>query len=476
MTERNLPVRGLVALNAGKAVRWVSRTTGRGGTALPGLTANALHSGLVAELTRGLKNGSALVTGTNGKTTTTRIVAAALRAAGLSPITNREGANLMQGIATALLSGADSMGHYEQPEKLVGLFEVDEGVLPVAMREIEPRMILVTNLFRDQLDRYFEIDFVSALWTAAMRKLPASTTLVLNADDPLVAYLGEETKLPAVYYGIEDTGAGQMQVERSADSRRCPRCSADLVYERTFYAHLGHYACPSCGWQRPPPTVYVSRVELEGSAGSNVELVGGGQSLSIHIPLPGAFNVYNAVAAAAAALNLGASTGAVKDAIAGVESAFGRMETVSIDGRKVSLELVKNPSGFNQVMDVILREKGSLRLIVALNNNPQDSRDVSWIWDVNVEALRGHLESLIVSGSRAAEMVLRMKYGSVLVRDNGSHAPQLSVTLDVIKALDQGLAGTPEGGTLHVIANYSAMWAMRHELARRGHVAPFWEA
>jgi len=477
VTEGKLPVAGLVALNAGKAVRWVTRTTGRGGTALPGLTANALHRGLVAEMARGIPNGSALVTGTNGKTTTTRILAAALRRSGLTPVTNREGANLMQGIATALVTEADSKGNFAQPDKLVGLFEVDEGALPVAMHEIVPRMILVTNLFRDQLDRYFEIDFVSALWTAAIRGLPDSTTLVLNADDPLVAYLGEATGHPTIYYGLEDARSETAALERSSDSRRCPRCSADLKYSLTFYAHLGHYTCPSCGWSRPKPSIYGTQMAIEGTTGSSLELVTPDGTERLTVPIPGAFNVYNAIAGAAAALGLGATRDAVVTAVAEMKSAFGRMETLAVGDRNVSLELAKNPSGFNQVLDVILREQGKLGLLIALNNNPQDSRDVSWIWDVNMEALAGRIEWVVVCGMRAAEMVLRMKYASLFDAErSGGAAPRLAVFADLIKALDEGLAATPPGGTLHVIANYSAMWEIREELVRRGHVKPFWKA
>ncbi|MFI5284048.1 MAG: MurT ligase domain-containing protein [Candidatus Dormibacterales bacterium] len=475
MSADKLPLGGLVALNAGKAVRWVSRTTGRGGTALPGRTANALHPRLVGEMARGLRNGLAVVTGTNGKTTTTRIIAAALRQSGLEPVTNREGANLMQGIATALLTQADSKGRFQHPDGVVGLFEVDEGVLPVAIAEMSPRMIVVTNLFRDQLDRYFEIDFVAALWTAALAKLPATSTLVLNADDPLVAYLGAEISNPVVYYGIEDGRSSAAGLERSADSRRCPRCSSDLEYDHAVYAHLGHYSCPSCGWRRPKPSIHGLNVVLEGSSGSTAELVTPAGNLQLRIPLPGMFNVYNAIAAAAAALTLGARPSAVTEAIAQMHSAFGRMETLEVGGRKVSLEMAKNPSGFNQVFEVALKEKGNLHLLLALNNNPQDSRDVSWIWDIDAEALKGRLESLVVSGMRADEMVLRLKYASVIGGGNGSGAPPLSVIADLTKALDEALASTPAGETLHVIANYSAMWAIRNELVRRGHLAPFWE-
>jgi lipid II isoglutaminyl synthase (glutamine-hydrolysing) len=475
MSSARLPLSGLVALNAGKAVRWVSRTTGRGGTALPGRTANALHPGLVGEMSRGLRNGLAVVTGTNGKTTTTRIIAAALRQSGLEPVTNREGANLMQGIATALLTQADSRGRFQHPDGVVGLFEVDEGVLPMAIAEMSPRMIVVTNLFRDQLDRYFEIDFVAALWTAAIAKLPKTSTLVLNADDPLVAYLGAESPNPVVYYGIEDGRSNDASLERSADSRRCPRCSADLEYDHAVYAHLGHYACPSCGWRRPKPSIYATNVALDGSAGSTAELVTAAGTLHLRIPLPGTFNVYNAIAAAAAALTLGARPAAVTEAIAQMTSAFGRMETLQVDGRNVSLEMAKNPSGFNQVFELLLKDKGDLNVLIGLNNNPQDSRDVSWIWDINAEALKGRLEFVIVSGMRADEMVLRLKYASVLEDGNGSNAPRLSVTADLVKALDQAIAATPAGATLHVIANYSAMWTMRTELVDRGLLAPFWE-
>jgi lipid II isoglutaminyl synthase (glutamine-hydrolysing) len=470
-----LKLPGLIALNAGKAVRWVSRSTGRGGTALPGRTANAIHQGLVGEMAQSIPNGSALVTGTNGKTTTTRIIAAALRHSELVPLTNGEGANLMQGIATSLLIQADSRGRFAHPDRLVGLFEVDEGVLPAAIGEIAPRMIVVTNLFRDQLDRYFEIDFVAALWTAALKGLPATSTLVLNADDPLVAYLGAEVANPVVYYGLQDARSGGTALERSADSRRCPRCSADLEYGRTFYAHLGHYSCPACGWRRPQPSVYAANVDLEGSAGSTAELVTPSGSLHLRIPLPGAFNVYNAVAAAAAALRLGAVPDAVEQSISRVQGAFGRMETLQVEGRAVALEMAKNPSGFNQVFDLVLQQRGRLRLLIGLNNNPQDSRDVSWIWDINAEALRGRVESLVVTGMRAAEMVLRLKYASVLDGGDGTGPPRLSVNPDLVKALDEAVAATPEGETLHVLANYSAMWTLRTELVRRGLAAPFWE-
>jgi len=475
MSSTRLPISGLIALNAGKAVRWVSRATGRGGTALPGRTANALHRGLVGEMSRGIEKGSAVVTGTNGKTTTTRMIAAALRASGLETVTNREGANLMQGIATALLTQSDARGRFDHSKDLIGLFEVDEAVLPVAIEEMSPTMIIVTNLFRDQLDRYFEIDFVAALWTAAMSKLPSASTLVLNADDPLVAYLGAEVPNPVVYYGLQDQRPAGTQLERSADSRRCPRCSADLEYTHAFYAHLGHYSCPSCGWKRPTPSIYASNVELQGAAGSKADLVTTNGTWPLRIPLPGAFNVYNAVAAAAAAISLGAPPSAVTDAISHATVAFGRMESLHLEGRTVSLEMAKNPSGFNQVFDLILRDEGRLRLLLAINNNPQDSRDISWIWDIDVEALKGRLDSVTVSGMRADEMVLRLKYGALLAEVDGNQAPKLSVTADLIKAFDGSVSATPPGATLHVVANYSAMWAIRNELVRRGLVAPFWE-
>ncbi len=466
---------GLVALEAGKGTRWLLRRSGRGGTSLPGLIAERIHPRLAGELAQGIRNGSLLITGTNGKTTSTRMIVAALRGAGLIPLTNREGSNMLRGITTTLVAAASWRGRLPASDQLIGVFEVDEGHLPAVIDALSPRMLLITNLFRDQLDRYFEVDFVASLWATAFQRLPAATTLILNADDPLVAYLGESVSNPVLYYGLEDGRWGRSQLQHSADSRRCPRCASDLQYSRSFYAHLGHYACAACGWHRPTPRLSAWDVEIGGLEGSTIKLQTPWGPQTLEVPLPGLFNAYNAIAAAATAYSLGVRPDAVKAAVGDVPGAFGRLERFELDGRRVLLALVKNPSSFDQVTEILLRNRSTLRLVLALNDNGQDSRDVSWIWDVAIEQLCGRLAWVIASGHRAADLALRLKYAGVLEGPPDGR-PALSTMPVLADAVDEGLRRTPPGEELTIIATYTAMWALRERFVRRGHLAPFWQA
>ncbi len=466
---------GLVALEAGKGTRWLLRRSGRGGTSLPGLVAERIHPRLAGELAQHISNGSLLITGTNGKTTSTRMIVAAVRGAGLTPLTNREGSNMLRGITTTLLAEASWRGRLPVSEQLIGIFEVDEGHLPAVIDGLAPRMILITNLFRDQLDRYFEVDFVASLWATAFQRLPPSTTLILNADDPLVAYLGESVSNPVLYYGLEDGRWGRSQLQHSADSRRCPRCASDLQYSRSFYAHLGHYACAACGWHRPTPRLSAWQVEVEGLEGSTIKLQTPWGPQTLAVPLPGLFNAYNAIAAAATAYSLGVRPDVVREAVGDVPGAFGRLERFELDGRRVLLALVKNPCSFDQVTEILLRTRSTLRLVLALNDNGQDSRDVSWIWDVGFEQLCGRLEWVIASGHRAADLAVRLKYAGVLEGASGD-LQMLSTVPSLADAADQGLRRTPPGQELTTIATYTAMWALREMFVRRGHLVPFWQA
>jgi UDP-N-acetylmuramyl tripeptide synthase len=464
----------LIALGVGKGTRALLRRSGRGGTSLPGLVAQHIDPRLAGELAQGISNGSLLVTGTNGKTTSTRMIAAALRGVGLLPITNREGSNMLRGVTTALLTEASWRGGLPDAGNRIGLFEVDEGHLPRVIAELAPRMILITNLCRDQLDRYFEVDFVASLWATALQRLSASTTLILNADDPLVAYLGESVPNPVLYYGLEDVRWGRPQLQHSADSRRCPRCMSDLEYSLSFYAHLGHYACVACGWHRPTPRLSAWHVEVGGLDGSTIKLQTPWGPQTLEVPLPGIFNAYNAIAAAATAYSLGVEPAVVRAAVGSVAGAFGRLESFTVDGRRVLLALVKNPSSFDQVTEVLLRKHNALRLLLALNDNTQDSRDVSWIWDAGFEQLRGRLEWVIASGHRAADLAVRLKYASVL-DGLASNPGGLSIIPALRQAADQALRRTPPGEELTIITTYTAMWALRAAFVRRGHLRPFWQ-
>lgn len=475
------PLSRIAAINVGKEVRWLSRALNRGGgTSLPGLVAQRISPELVAALAGELRHGCVLVTGTNGKTTTTRILADAARRFGWNVVTNREGSNLLRGVTTVLLDRSSRMGRLDVPGESIGIFEIDEGALPGAIDALRPRLVLITNLFRDQLDRYFEVDFVAHLWARALGRLPPEATLVLNADDPQVAYLGERTSAGAAYYGLEDVRHAHSGLEHAADSRRCPRCGVDLLYECSFYAHLGHYGCGSCGWRRPAARVAGWRVELLGLDGAELEATTAVGNRVFRVPLAGLFNIYNALGAIAGAGALGIDPAVVEQAVSGSSGAFGRLERFGVAGKEVCLLLVKNPSGFNQALRLVLGEEQAEPppLLLALNDNGPDGRDVSWIWDVDLElcADRG-VGLVVVAGQRAHDLALRLKYAGVTTGDPAAGRSEngaLIVEEDVVRAFWRALERTPSGGTLYVLPTYTAMWKLREDLAAQGHVSRFW--
>ena len=467
------------AVCTGKTARVLSRALGRGGgTTLPGHLAEKIDPGLVRDLAQAIPNGTVLVTGTNGKTTTTRILAGAIRGAGLEVITNPEGSNLLRGIATALLLRADRWGRLAASPSAIGVFEVDEGAFRPAIAALSPRLVVITNLFRDQLDRYFEVDFVAQLWRRALQQLPPTTTVVLNADDPQVAYLGEDLPAKVLYFGLDDRRWARPGLEHAADSRRCPKCGRDLLYGLSFYAHLGHYACAQCGWRRPDPRFVAWNVELQGLEGSRSRVSTPAGDRAFHLPLAGLYNACNALAAAAGASCLGVDTEFVQTTAQGVVGAFGRLERVHVGDRQACVLLVKNPSGFNEALRLVLSQDGPKWLLLGLNDGGPDGRDVSWIWDVDFERCRGRAALMGVSGQRAHDLVLRLKYGGLLDPGAGPEAAGPAVPLlveeDIVRAFFAAIERTPPAEILYVLTTYTAMWALRRELVRRGHLAPFW--
>jgi UDP-N-acetylmuramyl tripeptide synthase len=355
----------------------------------------------------------------------------------------------------------------------MGVFEVDEGHLLPAIEAVQPRLVVITNLLRDQLDRYFEIDWVAQLWRQALAKLPPSSTVVLNADDPQVAHLGEGLPNPVIYYGVEDDGVGQTVLEHTSDSRRCLRCGVDLDYDRVYYAHLGHYRCPGCGWGRPTPAVAARAIALRGMDGSALRVSGPSGDVELELPLGGLHNAYNALVAVAAATALDVDAGPVRDAVAAARSPFGRLERFSLDGHDVVLALVKNPSGYNETLRLVTSDERPKGLMLAINDQIQDGRDVSWIWDVDFERCRDGVEFVVCAGRRAHDMSVRLKYAGLFERPGG---PELIIEQDVLRAFDRALARAPDGGPLFVLPTYTAMWTLRETLARAGHLEPFWRS
>jgi UDP-N-acetylmuramyl tripeptide synthase len=445
------PARALARL-----LRAVSRRLGRsGGTTAPGRLLLGLSPGAVRDLSRRLDEGAVLLSATNGKTTTTAMLAAALAGEGRPVVHNRAGSNMAWGVATALLDARSGRGQ-------LGLFEVDEAWLPSVAADVRPRMLVLANLFRDQLDRYGELESLADRWAQLVAGEARPPALVLNADDPLVADLGRG-RAGVAYFGVEDDSQALPELQHAADSKHCRNCGAAYRYDAVYLGHLGRYRCPRCGRERPAPQVAATRVRLDGMRGSSVELRTPQGSLSLRLPLPGLYNVYNAVAATAAALGLGVPLATVGRALEGFGGAFGRVETIPVGDRELSILLVKNPAGANEVLRTLALEPGSLDLWLALNDRTADGRDVSWIWDADFELLRGRVRSAVCSGTRAEEMAVRLKYAEIGAR--------LEVDGDLERSLDGALAAV--GERLYALPTYTALLELRDLLARRG-LAPRW--
>jgi lipid II isoglutaminyl synthase (glutamine-hydrolysing) len=454
------------AVLAGRVASALSRTLGRGGgTVIAGHVVPRLAPQALARLSAALPDGVVLVSGTNGKTTTSRLLAQVLGASGRRIVHNRAGANLLTGIVSALAQAADVRG---RPCADVGLFEVDEATLPHALLPTRPRVVVLSNIFRDQLDRYGEVHYVAEVWRRALADLPRDTTLVLNADDPLVASLGAVHGGPALYYGVEEPALATPGLSHAADARLCPICGAPLGYDWSYYGHLGRYRCTACAFARPAPAVVaVPPVQL-GPTESMVPVNTPVGTLSLTLPLPGLYNVYNGLAATAGSLALGVAPAVVAQGLAQVSAAFGRLERIAVGDRVVSLALVKNPVGCTEVLRTLTADSAPKTLLVAINDLFADGTDVSWLWDADFELLGGHVACAVCSGTRAADMALRLKYALV-------EPERLLVEPDVAHALQEALARTPAGGTLHVLPTYTAMLALREALHRQGAVAAFWE-
>ena len=451
---------GLETLLA-RAAGGLSRLTrSGGGTTLPGKLLWKLDPRAVDELARRLREGSGLVSATNGKTTTTAMVAEILRPR-YRLAHNRSGANLVSGVASTLLASGNAE---------LGLFEVDEAALPEVARRVRPRALCLGNLFRDQLDRYGELELVAERWRGAVRELPETTWLVVNGDDPQVGALaGEREASRRTVYGLDDPRHSHAALQHAADSKWCVRCGTAYDYAAVYVGHLGDYRCPACGHARPSLDVFARAIELAGRERVSFELVTPAGARPVQLQVPGLYNVYNALGAASLALALGAALDEVRAGLERFSAAFGRFERIELGGKTLLMLLIKNPAGANEAIRTLLAGGTPRLVLVALNDAIADGRDVSWIWDVDFEPLLPGLKQLIAAGDRAAELALRFKYG-------GLDAHAIEVVADLERALDRALELTPEGGEVVVLPTYTAMLALRDIVSRRGFVPQYWEA
>jgi UDP-N-acetylmuramyl tripeptide synthase len=446
----------------------VARLRGGGGTTLPGKLLMRMEPSVIGALAARLPRGSAIVSATNGKTTTAAMAASISERAAIPLVHNQAGANMAGGIASTLLAAVGPRGSIAGE---LGLFEVDELWLDRLAAELSPRAIVLGNLFRDQLDRYGELDTIAERWGEAVGSGGPGerARLVCNADDPLVADLGRE-RPNVLYFGVEDDTLALEGMAHAADAKHCRRCGGPYVFDAVYLGHLGHYHCPSCGQTRPSPTVVARSIVLEGVRSARFELCTPEGNAQVRLSLPGLYNVYNALAAAALAVALEIPLADIVDGLGSTQAAFGRAETVEVEGRETRILLVKNPAGANEVLRTLALEPGAHDILGVLNDKTADGHDVSWIWDADFELLAGRVRHATCAGTRAPELALRLKYA-------GIEPERITVVDDLEGALVAAVGNGLDGGgkpPLYVFPTYTGMLALREQLVRRGEASSSW--
>ncbi|MFL5758119.1 MAG: MurT ligase domain-containing protein [Thermomicrobiales bacterium] len=457
------------AIAAAKLTSFGIRRLGRGGgTAAPGLVADRIDPAILAKIAERLPSGTIVVAGTNGKTTTSRMIADILELAGNRVVHNRSGSNLVRGVAAAFADTASISG---DPGGETGVIETDEAAFPEIVRLVKPKIVLLNNLFRDQLDRYGELDTIAKKWRSGLEALSAEATVVVNADDPSLATLTEGMTPRRVSFGLDEQRYRLQALPHAADSATCKRCGADLDYEALYVSHLGNWRCPSCGAHRPRLDFAGRDIELQGVDALQV-LVASGQdeTLRVEIGVPGLYNAYNTVAAVAVARSAGINTETITRALANFRAAFGRIERVEVKGRRLTIALVKNPVGFNEVIRMLTMATDGLTVptLIAVNDLHADGRDVSWLWDVDFELLADGTAPLSTTGIRGPDMANRLKYAGV------SEDRLVPLATDLKEALNAFIASVPEGGSAYILPTYTAMLRLRDILTGMGAVESFW--
>lgn len=454
-----------LAIAAGKLSAHLIRLLNAGSaTSLPGKTALRIDPGTLARLGRQIRQKTVAISGTNGKSTTAGLLSAFIEAAGHPLVHNQLGANMVPGITAALVGKASWTGRLDAD---YGVLEVDEASLPAFSKAVKQDVTIVTNLFRDQLDRYGELDTTARLIRQGIEQ--SGGALVLNADDPMVAAIGRGFPTERVfYYGVNRVDypaniAPDFPVGFPREVTDCPVCQAPLNYSATLYGHLGHYACPNCDFRRPTPNLEAEHIQI-GPTESRITLrtVSPETLLSepLTLHLPGLFNAYNLLAAAAGALWVGLPATALAKGVSSYHSLFGRAEKKQIDGKDVLILLIKNPVGAGEVLKVAVADPQA-RLVIMINDNYADGRDVSWLWDAPFELLAGSMQRpIIVSGSRAHDMAVRLKYAGV-------PESRIDIQPDIHQAFRQGLQTTQPTETLYVLPTYTALLDLSRAIGSR---------
>ena len=444
---------------AARASRAALRLLGRGGTALPGKLALRVCPDLLGQVSRGVQ--TVLITGTNGKTTTTRMLCAMYDGLGLTYFTNRSGANLASGLAAVYLDNATLTG---RPKCTRAVIECDEGALRQVSGRLHPAAIVVTNVFRDQLDRYGEVTHTLESIRAGILAAPEAT-VCLNADCSLTASLADDVPNPVRFFGLnvpcDATAAGV------SDAPRCIRCGGAYQYRYHTYAHLGGFFCPQCGYERPEPDTAVTELTELRPDGSTARFRCGEEEISADISLPSVYNVCNAAAALCAAEALGLPVGRAAETLGGVRAGFGRMEMLPVGQHEARIILVKNPAGCDRALDYLATIPGDFLAVFCLNDKTADGTDVSWIWDADYERLiaRGTVREAVVYGTRAGDMRLRLKYAGL-----DDACIRCAASLDELMQWMQQ-ADKP----VYLLPNYTSLLEVRERIAAESGGRKFWE-
>jgi lipid II isoglutaminyl synthase (glutamine-hydrolysing) len=453
-----------LSLIFGKIMVKAVKLSRSGASAAPGLYINKLNPQLLKHMSAGLKY-SLVVSGTNGKTTATRMVAAILKQKSIKYVHNRTGSNLLRGITSALIKQA---GLFDSLGQRVGVWEIDEAVLPRALPVIKPKIVVLTNLFRDQLDRYGELDTLLLKWRLALLKLDKNTLVILNSDDPAVASLAKGLKAKVLFFGLRDKKRGQAKPSHASDATLCPYCLYPLNYQTCYFSHIGVYFCRQCGSIQPEPDIKADSVIMADENSFKLRIKEKSETYRLNLKLTGLYNIYNLLAALTAARALKIEKDTIIKGLNHFKPAFGRLETINYQGKILKIMLVKNPAGFNQVIAALTEfyKTKDTSLLLALNDLTADGRDVSWIWDVdfkNLYRLKG-LKQVYAAGIRADDLGLRLKYAGFK-------------NIKVEKDLKDGISCllNQKEKNLFILPTYTAMLSVRKILNQKGLVHSTWK-
>lgn len=428
-------LRTRLAIILGKLVSLVSTTLRLGaGATWPGEIALRLNPRILRILSTHAPF-VILVAGTNGKTTTVKMIETILIHNGKTVYRNASGANLDNGLVSAFLADMKWNQHFRSK---YFIFEVDEATLPNVLKDLTPQIIVLNNLFRDQLDRYGEVDTIAEKWLVALGGLERQTNVIINADDPHLAFIGFKLTANVKYFGLEDPSLFLPKMQHATDTIYCPNCGARLTFAGVYFSHLGKWACGNCSFVPPKEDVTVR---------------------DFACPIEGIYNKYNTLAAALVALTLGVNKSDIRDALTHFTPAFGRLETVVADGKRVKILLSKNPTGFNESLRTVAASRDVGPMLLVLNDRIPDGRDVSWIWDVDFEQYR-NFSRYIVSGDRVFDMALRLKYAEI-------SSKKTDVVESLGEAIAAGIGAVKNNEVLWILATYSAMLDVRKILTGR---------